>query len=137
VKCRGLEDELGLRESKISELEADNAELSVRLRSFEPSSRKGGDRLDVPGSEVLEEPSSESRSLGERVRDSITKIFSLVELDMEEIKEGIWSYLSSIYFKYADEDQREDFRVVLKEIFVKIREDKWEAIYQKIYSNEK
>ena len=56
---------------------------------------------------------------------------------MEELREDIWNDLSSIYFKYDDEDQRKAFREVLKDIFEKIRDGKWEEIYQKIYLKEK
>ena len=74
--------------------------------------------------------------LKEKVWEVITKIFPLIDVDITEIKEEVWTDLSKIYYKYEDENQKRAFREVIKEISEKIQKDKWDTVYKKIYRQE-
>lgn len=63
----------------------------------------------------------------------ISKILPPKEFDIKENKEEIWEDLSLIYFKYDDESQKRAFREVMKEIYEKIEEGRWDEIYREIF----
>ena len=67
------------------------------------------------------------------IREMISKILPSSEVDPDEVKEEVWADLSRIYYKYEDEAQKKAFRDIMKEISEKIQDDKWEAVYKKIY----
>ena len=75
-------------------------------------------------------------SIKEMIREAIGKIFPLTQVDLEEVKDEVWSDLSRIYYKYEDEAQKKAFREVLREIADKMQDDKWETVYKKIYREE-
>lgn len=70
------------------------------------------------------------------IREMISKILPSSEVDPDEVKEEVWADLSRIYYKYEDEAQKKAFRDIMKEISEKIQDDKWEAVYKKIYREE-
>jgi hypothetical protein len=70
------------------------------------------------------------------IREMISKILPSPEVDPDEVKEEVWADLSRIYYKYEDEAQKKAFRDIIKEISEKIQDDKWEAVYKKIYREE-
>ena len=74
--------------------------------------------------------------LKETIREVISKIIPPSDLDIDDIKDEVWSDLSKIYYKYEDEAQKKAFREIMKEIAEKIQDDKWETVYKKIYREE-
>jgi len=72
-------------------------------------------------------------SFKEMIKEAIEKIFLSSDVALEEIKDEVWTDLSRIYYKYEDEAQKRAFREVMREIAEKMREDKWETVYKKIY----
>ncbi len=71
------------------------------------------------------------------IREMISKILlPSSEVNPDEVKEEVWADLSRIYYKYEDEAQKKAFRDIMKEISEKIQDDKWEAVYKKIYREE-
>jgi hypothetical protein len=56
--------------------------------------------------------------------------------DIEELKEEIWGDLSSVYYKYEDNNQKKAFREVIVDISSKLNSGKWKAIYNKLHSIE-
>jgi hypothetical protein len=70
------------------------------------------------------------------IREMISKILPSSEVDPDEVKEEVWADLSRIYYKYEDEAQKKAFRDIMKEISEKIQDDKWDAVYKKIYREE-
>jgi len=81
---------------------------------------------------------SEEKQSGikEMVKDVIDQILPPNEVEIETIKEEIWDDLSSLYYKYEDEDQKKAFREVMYEICGKISEGKWDTVYKKLYRSE-
>ena len=75
-------------------------------------------------------------AIKEVIREAISKIIPPTEVDLDEVKDEVWSDLSRIYYKYEDETQKRAFREVMKEIAEKLRDDKWETVYRKIYNEE-
>jgi hypothetical protein len=75
-------------------------------------------------------------NIKEMIREVINKIFPSNQVDLEEVKDEVWSDLSRIYYKYEDEAQKKAFREVMREIADKMQDDKWETVYQKIYREE-
>jgi hypothetical protein len=75
-------------------------------------------------------------ALKEAIRDVISKIIPSQDVDIDEVKEEVWTDLSRIYYKYEDEAQKKAFRDIMKEISEKIQDDKWETVYKKIYREE-
>ncbi|KON29529.1 hypothetical protein AC482_06215 [miscellaneous Crenarchaeota group-15 archaeon DG-45] len=67
-----------------------------------------------------------------RVNEFVTKIRMASAIEFEGVKEEIWADLSAIYYKYEDSDQKKAFREVIYDIFEKIGEDKWDAVYKKL-----
>lgn len=76
-------------------------------------------------------------SLKEMIREAIAKIFPSIDVDLEEIKDEVWTDLSRIYYKYEDEGQKRAFREVMREIAEKMQDDRWETVYKKIYREER
>lgn len=72
-------------------------------------------------------------NIKEMIRETIAKIFPSSEVDLEGVKDEVWSDLSRIYYKYEDEEQKKAFREVMREIASKMQDDKWETVYKKIY----
>ena len=72
----------------------------------------------------------------EMVKDVIDQILPPNEVEIETIKQEIWDDLSSLYYKYEDEDQKKAFREVMYEICGKISEGKWDTVYKKLYRSE-
>ena len=81
---------------------------------------------------------SEEKQSGikEMVKDVIDQILPPNEVEIDTIKQEIWEDLSSLYYKYEDEDQKKAFREVMYEICGKISEGKWDTVYKKLYRSE-
>jgi hypothetical protein len=81
---------------------------------------------------------SEEKQSGikEMVKDVIDQILPPNEVEIDTIKQEIWDDLSSLYYKYEDEDQKKAFREVMYEICGKISEGKWDTVYKKLYRSE-
>jgi tRNA A37 methylthiotransferase MiaB len=75
-------------------------------------------------------------SLKEMIREAIAKLFPSIDVDLEEVKDEVWTDLSRIYYKYEDEAQKRAFREVMREIAEKMQGDRWETVYKKIYREE-
>ncbi|MGD2141907.1 MAG: hypothetical protein PVH79_00325 [Candidatus Bathyarchaeota archaeon] len=75
-------------------------------------------------------------ALKEAIREAVSKVLPSTEVELDEIKDEVWSDLSRIYYKYEDEAQKRAFREVMKEIADKIKDDRWETVYKKIYREE-
>jgi hypothetical protein len=71
-----------------------------------------------------------------RVKEAIEQILPPSNIELEDIKEEIWKDLSSLYYKYEDEDQKRAFRFVMQEICEKISQGKWDSVYRKLYRSE-
>jgi hypothetical protein len=71
-----------------------------------------------------------------RVKEVIDQILPPSDIELEEIKDEIWNDLSSLYYKYEDEDQKRAFRVVMQEICEKMNQGKWDSVYRKLYRSE-
>lgn len=67
------------------------------------------------------------------VKDVIDQILPSGEVELLDIKEEIWQDLSALYYKYEDEDQKKAFREVMYDICEKIKEGKWDSVYNKLY----
>lgn len=81
---------------------------------------------------------SEEKQSGikEMVKDVIDQILPPNEVEIDTIRQEIWDDLSSLYYKYEDEDQKKAFREVMYEICGKISEGKWDTVYKKLYRSE-
>jgi len=75
-------------------------------------------------------------TLKEVIREAISMIIPSTDVEIDEIKDEVWSDLSKIYYKYEDETQKRAFREVMKEIAEKITDDRWASVYRKIYREE-
>jgi hypothetical protein len=67
------------------------------------------------------------------VKDVVNNILTPAEVELDEIKEEVWQDLSSLYYKYEDENQKRAFRELMCEISEKISEGKWDSVYKKLY----
>jgi hypothetical protein len=67
------------------------------------------------------------------VKDVVNNILTPAEVELDEIKEEVWMDLSSLYYKYEDENQKRAFRELMCEISEKISEGKWDTVYKKLY----
>ena len=72
-------------------------------------------------------------SFKEKVMGVIDQILSPSEVKLEEIREEVWRDLSALYYKYEDEDQKKAFREVMYDICEKIKDGRWESVYNKLY----
>ncbi len=70
------------------------------------------------------------------VKDVIDQILPPSEVELDTIKEEIWSDLSSLYYKYEDEEQKKAFREVMYDICERISQGKWDSVYKKLYRAE-
>ena len=70
------------------------------------------------------------------VREVIDQILPSNDVELEDIKIEIWGDLSSLYYKYEDEDQKRAFREVMYDICKRITEGKWDSVYKKLYRAE-
>jgi hypothetical protein len=75
-------------------------------------------------------------SLKEMIREAIALIFPSTVVDLDEVKDEVWTDLARIYYKYEDESQKKAFREVMREIAEKMQDDRWASIYNKIYREE-
>ena len=70
------------------------------------------------------------------VREVIDQILPSKDVELEDIKSEIWDDLSSLYYKYEDEDQKRAFREVMYDIGERINEGRWDSVYRKLYRAE-
>ena len=66
----------------------------------------------------------------------VDQILPSAEVELTDIKDEIWHDLSALYYKYEDEDQKKAFREVMYEISDRIKEGKWDSVYNKLYREE-
>lgn len=76
---------------------------------------------------------SKQPTLKEKIKEAIQKILPPVTIDLDEVKDEVWTDLSRIYYKYEDESQKRAFREIMKEIASKLDNGEWQVIYRKIY----
>lgn len=74
-------------------------------------------------------------TLKNKVKEVVTKALD-ADIDLDEFKEEVWNDLSAIYYKYETEEQKRAFREVMYEICEKIKEGKWDSVYNKLYREE-
>jgi len=74
-------------------------------------------------------------TLKNKVKAVVTKALD-ADIDLGEFKEEVWNDLSAIYYKYETEEQKRAFREVMYEICEKIKEGKWDSVYNKLYREE-
>jgi len=74
-------------------------------------------------------------TLKNKVKEVVTKALD-ADIDLGEFKEEVWNDLSAIYYKYETEEQKRAFREVMYEICEKIKEGKWDSVYNKLYREE-
>ena len=72
-------------------------------------------------------------ALKEKIRRIISELVPPIEVDIEDVKAEIWNDIASLYYKFDVNSHKRGFREVMREISEKIRNDNWDAIYQKIY----
>jgi len=72
----------------------------------------------------------------EKIRSAIVSILPPKEIDLDEVKDEVWTELSRLYYKYEDESQKRAFREVMQEIGEKLSEGKWNTVYHKLYQKE-
>jgi len=70
------------------------------------------------------------------VKDVIDQILPPSEVELDTIKEEIWTDLSALYYKYEDEEQKKAFREVMQDICEKLSQGKWDTVYRKLYKAE-
>ena len=67
------------------------------------------------------------------MKEVIDQILPSNDVELNEIKEEIWTDLAALYYKYEDEDQKRAFREVMYDICEKISQGKWDSVYSKLY----
>jgi len=80
---------------------------------------------------------SKINGIKEKIQKAINAILPSKEVDLDEVKDGVWKELSRIYYKYEDESQKQAFREIMREIGEKLSEGKWSTIYHKLYQKER
>ena len=73
----------------------------------------------------------------EKVHKFIAGIIPPIEVDIDEVKAEIWNDVAALYYKFEVNSHKKGFREVMREISDKMRDDKWNSIYQKMYRIEK
>ncbi len=66
-------------------------------------------------------------------RKSLSNIIPPIIHDINEIQGEVCRDLSSVYYKYEDEFQKNAFRQVVTEISQKIEAGNWNSIYKRLY----
>ena len=69
----------------------------------------------------------------EKVKKAITNAIKPSDVNVKDLKEEIWIDLSTLYFKYKSDGQKQAFREVMAEIGEKVHDDNWDQVYQKLY----
>ena len=69
----------------------------------------------------------------EKVKKAITNAIKPSDVNVKDLKEEIWIDLSTLYFKYKSDGQKQAFREVMVEIGEKVHDDNWDQVYQKLY----
>jgi hypothetical protein len=54
-------------------------------------------------------------------------------INIEALKQDVWSDLSAVYYKYEDDYQKRAFREIIFEISERLNEDKWNNVYKKLH----
>lgn len=70
------------------------------------------------------------------VKEVIDQILTPSDVELEAIKEEVWSDLSALYYKYEDEVQKKAFRKVMQDICDKMSQGKWDSVYKRLYRAE-
>jgi hypothetical protein len=73
--------------------------------------------------------SSSIQKFKEVIKNAITPS----EVDVDDLKNEIWEDLSTLYFRYKSDGQKQAFREVMTEIGEKVHNDNWDQVYQKLY----
>lgn len=70
------------------------------------------------------------------VKEVIDQILPPSDVELEAIKDEVWSDLSALYYKYEDEVQKKAFRKVMQDICDKMSQGKWDSVYKRLYRAE-
>lgn len=70
------------------------------------------------------------------IKEVIDQILTPSDVELEAIKEEVWSDLSALYYKYEDEVQKKAFRKVMQDICDKMSQGKWDSVYKRLYRAE-
>jgi hypothetical protein len=74
--------------------------------------------------------------LRDKFRKFIVVVVPPIEVDIEDVKTEIWNDIAALYYKFEVNSHKKGFREVIHEISEKVRDDKWDSIYQKMYRTE-
>lgn len=74
--------------------------------------------------------------LRDKFRKFIVGVVPPIEVDIEDVKTEIWNDIAALYYKFEVNSHKRGFREVIHEISEKVRDDKWDSIYQKMYRTE-
>ena len=55
------------------------------------------------------------------------------EINIATLKQDVWSDLSTVYYKYEGDDQKQAFREIMSEISERLNEGKWNNVYKKLH----
>ena len=67
------------------------------------------------------------------VRSFLNRAIPSNKNSMSTLRQGVWSDLSAVYYKYEDDDQKQAFREILSEISERLNEGKWDKVYKKLH----
>ncbi len=76
-------------------------------------------------------------AISTRLHDIFSKIKPSNEVNLEKIKDDIWTDLAALYYKYDDNAQKMAFREITREISNKLVEGNWDSVYKKLYQKDK
>jgi hypothetical protein len=74
--------------------------------------------------------------LREKLCKFIVGVVPPIEVDIDDAKTEIWNDIAALYYKFEVNSHKRGFREVMYEISEKMRDDKWDSIYQKMYRTE-
>jgi DNA-binding cell septation regulator SpoVG len=74
--------------------------------------------------------------LREKLCNFIVGVVPPIEVDIDDTKTEIWNDIAALYYKFEVYSHKRGFREVMHEISEKMRDDKWDSIYQKMYRTE-
>ena len=67
----------------------------------------------------------------------VSRIIPYPQSDATTMKEGVWTDLSALYYKYDHDIQKRAFREVMKEMSQIISDERWPTAYKRIYRSNK
>jgi hypothetical protein len=67
------------------------------------------------------------------VRRFLIRVIPSNKISIATLKQDVWSDLSTVYYKYEDDDQKQAFREIMSEISERLNEGKWDNVYKKLH----